>query len=284
MCSFNLRQQTYCGFVSVRFIGLLAASVTLLLHITFSIYFLLYGELYGLIPLFATIIAHAIYLFINMGFISFVALLYTSFEALMCLAMLGIGCYTCLFVPYPEKSFIYRHCVQNGGRNCHSTTRITAAAWGPALILFFFVNVFLIQVFAQGAKANRYLSKRNNHPPRIAGVVPPVQVIVNQAPPVQNPTPIQTTSSLPNFFPIMSPISQPLSGSDIPLQNLQSRSTIHSNYQPVARRAMGQVMPFGNDNVYIFRFEEWLVPGNANLQPFMERFNQYSTNPMVSQR
>ncbi|CAD6186422.1 unnamed protein product [Caenorhabditis auriculariae] len=215
MCCYNPKRQTYFCCIPAKLIGVFASALTLAMHLIFAICFLVYGNLYGLIPLIATIIAHAIFLAINFGFMARMVRLYVVFEILMSIAMLGVGCWMIVLVFIPDNSFIYQKCVDNLWDDCKSFNRATSASWGGTFILFFIVNIILLQIFKQFSQSLRQgNSRRRNsscshpvplplHHPQPPPQAAPTQIFVGQQP-------LQTATVQPQIVYLPAPSAPPM--------------------------------------------------------------------------
>ncbi|PIC12282.1 hypothetical protein B9Z55_028518 [Caenorhabditis nigoni] len=141
-------KETYCGCVNVQYIAIIASCVTMVFQLTFSIFFLIYGQLWGLIPMALTILSHLFFMITIHQFKSTISMtIYSGMEIAFAFTILGFSIWILSWVMDPKTAFIYWFCVDNLDESCYGYTQIVSLIWGCLFIIFFFASVLLLPIF-----------------------------------------------------------------------------------------------------------------------------------------
>ncbi|CCD71586.1 MARVEL domain-containing protein [Caenorhabditis elegans] len=189
-------KESYCGCISVQYFAIIASCITLAFQLTFSIFFLIYGQLWGLIPMALTIASHLFFMIVILQFKSTISItIYSGIEIAFSFVILGFSIWILSFILDPKVSFVYNFCATKLlYTSCYGGTQLVSLIWGCIFIIFFFASVLLLPVFRttwRNIKVTRKSSSvyidGDNAP------VPPVQPIfnINSGPPAAQPAPQQ---------------------------------------------------------------------------------------------
>ncbi|CAL2049619.1 unnamed protein product [Caenorhabditis brenneri] len=142
-------KETYCGCISVQYFAIIASCVTLLFQLTFSIFFLIYGQLWGLIPMALTIASHLFFMFTIHQFKSTISMtIYSGIEIAFSFTILGFSVWILSWVLDPKVSFVYEFCADKlMYTSCYGGTQLVSLIWGVLFVIFFFASVLLLPVF-----------------------------------------------------------------------------------------------------------------------------------------
>ncbi|ULT80771.1 hypothetical protein L5515_016848 [Caenorhabditis briggsae] len=141
-------KETYCGCVNVQYIAIIASCATMVFQLTFSIFFLIYGQLWGLIPMALTILSHLFFMIIIHQFKSTISVtIYSGIEIAFAFTILGFSIWILSWVLDPKTAFIYYFCVDHLDSSCYGYTQIVSLIWGCLFIIFFFASVLLLPIF-----------------------------------------------------------------------------------------------------------------------------------------
>ncbi|CAI2356643.1 unnamed protein product [Caenorhabditis sp. 36 PRJEB53466] len=203
-------KETYFGCISVQYFAILSSCITLGTQLAFSIFFLIYGQLWGLIPLVLTIASHLFFMITISQFQSTISMsIYSGIEITFAFTILGFAVWILSWILDPTQAFIYSFCVNKlKYTNCYGRTQLDSFIWGVLFIIFFFVSVILLPVYKntwRNIKATRKSSSVYIDGDKNQGA--PVQPIfnINSAPPQPPaPPPVPPQILLPQQF-----LSQP---------------------------------------------------------------------------
>lgn len=142
-------KETYCGCINIQYVAIIASCVTLVFQLTFSIFFLIYGELWGLIPMALTIISHLFFMITIHQFKSTISMtIYSGIEIAFAFTILGFSVWILSWVLDPKVSFVYNFCQDKlEYTSCYGGTQLVSLIWGCIFIIFFFASVLLLPVF-----------------------------------------------------------------------------------------------------------------------------------------
>ncbi|EFO89611.1 hypothetical protein CRE_07333 [Caenorhabditis remanei] len=158
-------KETYCGCISVQYFAIIASCVTLVFQLTFSIFFIIYGQLWGLIPMAITIGSHLFFMFTLHQFSSPMSMtIYSGIEVMpvkyviskylhfvqiaFAFTILGFSVWILSWVLDPKVSFVYEFCLDKlQYTSCYGGVQLVSLIWGCLFVIFFFASVLLMPVF-----------------------------------------------------------------------------------------------------------------------------------------
>lgn len=227
-------KEKYCGCISVQYFAIVASCVTLLFQLTFSIFFLIYGQLWGLIPMAITIASHLFFTLTIHQFKSTVSMtIYSGIEIAFAFTILGFAVWILSWVLDPKVSFVYKFCENKllyG--SCYGGSQLVSLIWGCLFIIFFFASVLLLPVFRntwRNIKVTRksssvYIDDDN----RPSAAVQPIFNI--------NSAPAPPASQAPQQFVLPPQLLQQLSGAQLQQSMQQQQTQSQQQQQQIPQR------------------------------------------------